>query len=134
MHFDFVGTTTTSISFRWNSTGITVAGTGSSGLAANELDSAYGISFVSPNSIYIADESNNRIQKWTIGASNGSTVAALENGTAGPSTFNSTGLFNPRDVVLDSNGDLYIVDTSWHRVLFWPNGGSSGTTVAGQSR
>ena len=132
MNFDFVATT--SISLRWNSTGITVAGTGSSGLAANQLDSAYGISFESPNSVYIADESNDRIQKWLVGGSSGTTVAGYGNGTSGPSSFNSTGLFNPRDVVVDSSGNLYIVDTSWHRVLYWPNGGSSGKAVAGQSR
>ena len=132
LYFDFVATT--SISLQWNSTGITVGGRGFSGLADDQLNSAYGISFVSPNSLYIADESNHRIQKWLVGAVNGSTVAGLTNGTSGPSGLNSTGLFNPRDVTLDSSGDLYIVDTSWNRVLYWPNGGSSGFAVAGQGK
>ncbi|CAF4197131.1 unnamed protein product, partial [Adineta steineri] len=73
---------------RWNKTGITIAGasSGSGGTADNLLSQPYGIALGSFDSLYIADLNNNRIQRWLINASNGTTVAGLSNGTAGASS------------------------------------------------
>ncbi|CAF1187884.1 unnamed protein product [Adineta steineri] len=118
------------ILYRWNTTGITVAGasSGSGGTADNLLYQPYGTALGSLNSLYIADFSNNRIQKWLINASNGTTVAGLSNGTAGAS---SIALNLPDSVVLDSNDNMYFTDRDNHRVVYWANGASSGTTIAG---
>ncbi|CAF4125113.1 unnamed protein product [Adineta steineri] len=115
---------------RWNTTGITVAGasSGSAGTADNLLFQPYGTALGSLNSLYIADFSNNRIQKWLINASNGTTMAGLSNGTAGAS---SIALNLSASVVLDSNDNMYFTDRDNHRVVYWANGASSGTTIAG---
>ncbi|CAF1058431.1 unnamed protein product [Adineta steineri] len=114
----------------WNKTGITVAGAsnGSAGKAANLLSQPYGTALGSSNSLYIADFANNRIQRWLINESNGTTVAGLSNATAGAS---SVALNMPVSVVLDSNDNMYFTDKINHRVVYWANGASSGTTIAG---
>ncbi|CAF1369505.1 unnamed protein product [Adineta steineri] len=122
--------TATPILHRWNKTGITVAGAsnGSTGTAANLLARPYGTALGSFNSLYIADLNNNRIQKWLINTSNVTTVAGLSNGAAGA---NSVAINLPDCVVLDSNDNMYITDRGNHRVVYWANGASSGTTIAG---
>ncbi|CAF1428731.1 unnamed protein product [Adineta steineri] len=122
--------TATPILHGWNTTGITAAGAsdGSGGTAPNLFSQPYGIALGSFDSLYIADFINNRIQKWLINASNGTTMAGLFNGTAGAS---SIALNLPASVVLDSNDNMYFTDRDNHRVVYWANGASSGTTIAG---
>ncbi|CAF1189894.1 unnamed protein product [Adineta steineri] len=119
-----------SILYRWNTTGITVAGAsnGSTGTADNLLLNPYGTALGSFDSLYIADFNNNRIQKWLSNASNGTTMAGLSNGTYGRS---SVALTLPVSVALDPNDNMYFTDRDNHRVVYWANGASSGTTIAG---
>ncbi|CAF0829287.1 unnamed protein product [Adineta steineri] len=121
---------TTPILHGWNKTGITVAGAsnGSAGTAPNLLSNPYGTALGSFNSLYIADFANNRIQRWLINGSNDTTMAGLSNATAGAS---SVALNIPVSVVLDSNDNMYFTDRNNHRVVYWANGASSGTTIAG---
>ena len=88
----------------------------------------YSLALDASNAIYITDYANNRIQKWMAGASNGTTVAGLANGTAGAS---STALQVPVGIVLDSSNNMYFTDRANHRVMYWANGASSGTVIAG---
>jgi hypothetical protein len=81
--------------------------------------------------LYIANDFNNRVQKYLMGATNGSTVAGDPNGVPGSS---SNLLHNPACIIVDSNGDLYISDVGNNRIQFWTNGASTGTTVAGIGR
>lgn len=82
-----------------------VAGSISAGLSANELSHPHGI-FVDTNSdLYVADSSNNRIQLFPSGQSNGTTL------------FGDPLLNHPTGVVLDWNGFLYIVDNKNHRIV-----------------
>ncbi|CAF4685001.1 unnamed protein product, partial [Rotaria socialis] len=62
------------------------------------------------------------------GASNGTTVAGQPNGVSGsvPSLLQA-----PASVVVDSNRNVYVADTSNHRVQLWSYGASFGTMVAG---
>lgn len=113
----------------WNSTGITVAGVSSSpGVSVNQLTLPYSIAIDSSNSLYMADRLNNRIQKWTYGATSGITIARQANGVSG------TGLNylnQPCDVILDVNNNFYIADTDNHRVLFWSINATTEIMVAG---
>lgn len=122
----------TSFLFRWNSTGMTVAGiTGSSGTDATQLANPFGVTLDSSNTLYIADRDNNRVQKWLSGASNATTVAGQSSGVSG------TGLNclnQPSNVEVDSTGNIYVTEVYNYRVLFWPSGASSGTLVAGNGR
>jgi hypothetical protein len=61
----------------------------------------------------------------------GTTIAGQSNGTAS-SALNY--LDYPSDLDVDSNGNIYVVDSYNHRVVLWPNGSSSGTIVAGNGK
>ena len=115
---------------RWNATGSTVAGDrgGVAGTSLNKLDRPFGFALDASNTLYIADQQNHRIQKWLRGASSGSTIAGQASGTSGTSLSD---LYQPSAVILDTNGDMYISDTSNNRVQYWPTIATSGTTVAG---
>ncbi|CAF3513582.1 unnamed protein product [Rotaria socialis] len=123
-------TSSTSFPITWNSTAETIAGiaAGTAGVTANELYYPYGMALDSANSLYVADYHNNRIQKWLSGATNGTTIAGQSSGVAGAS---STALTMPVAIVLDSANNMYFTDRGNHRVMYWTNGASSGTTIAG---
>ncbi|CAF4148654.1 unnamed protein product, partial [Adineta steineri] len=123
-------TSTTNFTSAWNSTGITVAGDagGLSGTAANRFNGPYVLRFDSSNALIISDTINNRIQKWSIGNSSGTTIAGQANGTAGAS---ATSLFQPVGIALDSSDSIYVADKSNNRIMFWANGASSGSMIAG---
>ena len=126
MLFFFIAT---ALSTRWNKTGITIAGiTGSPGVAANRFAHPHCLVLGPSNVVYVTDQPNNRVQKWIINATTGSTVAGQSSGVLG-STLNQ--LCYPSDLAVDVSGNLYIVDGGNHRVVYWPNGASSGTMVAG---
>ena len=101
---------------------------GSTGLSANLLARPSMVVFDSSNALYVADADNNRIQKWNNGASTGVTVAGLANGAAGTST---SALNHPVGIAFDSSYNMYISEQGNHRVIYWINGASSGTVVAG---
>ena len=98
------------------STSITVAGNGCAGSSLNKLIHPEGI-FVHENfSLYVADSGNDRIQHFLPGQKNATTVA----GYGAPDTIT---LYSPRDVKLDKNNYLFIVDTNNDRIVgSGPNG------------
>ncbi|CAF4921793.1 unnamed protein product, partial [Rotaria sp. Silwood1] len=123
-------TTTTSTQLRWNSTGSTIVGiTSSSGSASNQLYTPYHLTLDSNDSLYVADYDNHRVQKYLKGASTGTTVAG-KNVTATTALDN---LYYPTGIIVDSSMNIYIADTNNNRVMFWSNGASSGTQIAGST-
>ena len=117
------------VSLRWNTTGITVAGVTRVGtFASNNLYMPLGLALDATDALIIADQYNNRIQKWITAATSGATLAGQANGVAGAT---SNTLNWPNSVLVNSNNSLYIVDTNNHRVQFWANGATSEVTVAG---
>ena len=62
--------------------------------------------------IYVADRDNRRIQFFSIGQSNGTTIA----GITGILGANASLLNNPISVVLDTQLNLYVSDTVNHRI------------------
>ena len=105
---------------------VMVAGTGTAGAAASQLNNPYRIFVDSDKSIYIADQSNNRIQRWTYGACFGVTVAGT--GTAG--TIASQ-LNLPSSVIVDSNQVMYIGDQYNNRIHRWAVGDCVGQCLVG---
>ncbi len=92
-----------------NSTRI-VAGNGSNGSASNMLYNPRGI-FVDINlNLYVADCSNSRVQLFSSGQLNGTTIAG--NTTADNFTFGC-----PHGVVLDADNRLFILDYTYHRIV-----------------
>ena len=112
------------------SSGVTVAGSlvGNSGIADSLLNSPAGIFVGAGDTLYIADQFNNRIQKWAPGAAFGVTVAGSASGTVG---IDDSLLNTPVGVHVDSAGNIYVSDQSNQRVQLWMAGAATGTTVAG---
>jgi sugar lactone lactonase YvrE len=101
----------------WNSTIKIIAGvTSSAGSSATLLYNPMGIFYDANNTLFVADSSNNRIQKFVNGSSTGITVSNLS-------------LSNPTAVYITNTNILYIVDYSNYRIQQWNN--SIVTTVAG---
>ena len=87
-----------------------VAGTGSPGLSSTKLQNPRGI-FVNINfDLYVADTGNGRIQLFRSGEQNATTVA-------GCGTPQNLTLIYPTDVVLDADGNLYIVESHKNRII-----------------
>lgn len=102
---------------------------GSQGTGPDQFSYPYGI-FVdttASNTIYVADTNNHRIQRWAPGASSGTTVAGLT------SYFGNelNQLYDPQTLLVDTNGYMFIVDTSNSRIMKWMIGASSGVVIAG---
>ena len=107
---------TNSVVLRWNSSGIALA---------SLLGGPYGFKLDQVGTLYIAEQSLNRIKKWLFGASSGIVIA----GTLGNA---SDQFFQPVDVLIESNEDMYVTDRGNNRLQFWSNGSLSGRTVAGK--
>ncbi len=100
------------------------------GIAPNHLDFPIGIVLDSSNTLYVADADNNRIQKLLFGNTAATTVAGNSSGASGVTNY----LLNyPNDVAVDSNGNVYVVDTSNNRIQLWYVNATSGITIAGNS-
>ena len=104
---------------------------GSLGSASNQLWGPADV-FVTSTFIYIVEESNYRVQRWTRNGSNTTTVAGIT-GVYGDPT--STVAFRQSyGIYLDKYGYLYVCDQQNNRVLRYPPGsasGDSGVMVAG---
>ncbi len=95
-------------------TATTVAGGNGAGLGSDQLDQPAGV-YVSKKTgdIYIADQNNHRIQRWSPGATSGVTIV----GISGVSGTNATMLNSPANVILNKNETyLYVSDNNNHRV------------------
>ena len=113
-------------------TGTTVAGGNGAGSAANQLHLPSGVAVDGDGNVYIADQNNQRIQKFPPGstsATNGTTVAG------GNGAGNAANQLNgPFGVAVDGTGNMYIADTNNNRIQKFPpesTSATNGTTVAG---
>jgi sugar lactone lactonase YvrE len=79
--------------------------------------------------LYVCDQQNNRVQMWTNGAVNGTTVAGDSTGTPGSTSIL---LKQPSTLTFDDNGFLYVSDQQNNRVQRYPPNSLNGTMVAGQ--
>ncbi len=112
----------------------TVAGgdVGDGGPATNAtLRTPYGVAVDTSGNLFIADANNNRIRK--VNASGTITTVAGDgaqgfSGDGGPAT--NARLYFPSGVAVDTSGNLFIADTSNHRVRK-VNASGTITTVAG---
>ncbi|CAF4182133.1 unnamed protein product [Rotaria sp. Silwood2] len=133
--FDITSLTTTTTpapvcSLQWNTVGTTVAGAanGAAGVTLNRLSGPRDIFLGSSSTLNIADSNNNRVQKWTIGAAAGTTVAGQTGGAPGAG---ANQLRFPTGVVVDETSTVLVVDDINDRVQSWPLIAVQGTTIAG---
>jgi sugar lactone lactonase YvrE len=116
----------------------TVAGNGSTGDSGDggpatgaQLNAPFGVAIDSGGNLFIAEHGGDRVRKVSAGgiittvAGNGSQGYS---GDGGPAT--SAQLYNPGNVAVDANGNLYIADSLNNRIRKVSAGGIM-TTVAG---
>ncbi len=94
----------------------TPAGNGYGG-SATQLANPRGIFVDNSGNLYVADLSNNRIQKFAPGVDEG--VTLIE------------GLGQPHDVSVDASGNIYVLEQSDNKISKWTSDGSSLGVVAG---
>jgi len=121
----------------------TVAGTGTGGYLTSEdnglatlakLNYPTGTAVDNSGNLYIADSSNNRIRKVATNGSIITTVAGTVIGYSGDSGAATSAKMDwPNGVAIDSSGNLYIADTSNHRIRKVDATSKIITTVAGTS-
>lgn len=96
---------------------MTVAGNGLCGSGANRLSSPAGVYVDSNGNVYVSDYGNQRIQRWSYGATVGVTVAA---------NINCYGIY------VDIHGAIYASDVVNHRIMRYSSGsGVNGVVIAG---
>jgi len=96
-------------------------------ITSNSLNAPKGIVLDSTDTLYVADNNNNRVQRIFVGYTNDTTVAGNASGFSG-STANY--LDFPNDIAIDSYDNLYVADSFNSRVQLWLFNASSGTTIA----
>ena len=96
----------------------TIAGGNGQGGNNNQLSYPRGLFVDAAGTVFIADDPwNGRIQKWTAGATEGTTIISNLN--------------DPTDVALDAEGNIYVVEANNHRVVKYASDGTGGDVVAG---
>lgn len=85
---------------------------GSSGATASTFTSPIDMTFDPMGNMYVADRGNHRIQFFSAGEMNGITIA----GITGINGSNATTLNRPWSLKLDSQLNLYVTDSSNHRI------------------
>jgi sugar lactone lactonase YvrE len=117
---------------RWNTSASTVAGQLSmTNATPYYLNGPSGIFIDSSNTLYVADGSNNRVQQFLLGSTIGTTVAGQPNGSFGSQ---ANRLWDPSDVAVDLNGNIYVAEINNNRVQLWHVNATSGITVAGNGK
>jgi len=78
------------------------------------------------NSLYCSDDQGHRVSKKWLGDNSSVIIIVAGNGSNG-STSNR--LSFPNGIFVDTNFDLYVADTSNHRIQLFPLGQSNGITI-----
>ena len=95
------------------------------GQASDKLANAQSIFVDLEGNVFIADYSNNRIQKWRPGATEGETVAT---GSIQVQGIEDSDLRGPLAITMDLEGNLLIIDDEL-RVVKWVPGAETGETI-----
>ncbi|CAF1463108.1 unnamed protein product [Adineta ricciae] len=77
----------------------------------DKLDEPSGVYVDEQETVYIADQGNNRIMRWLKDATNGTLIAGGNGRGSAPNQFDK-----PSDVFLDRQGNLYVTDMINNRV------------------
>ena len=101
---------------------------GGYGSESNQLMYPFGL-FIDEsdsNTLYVADTGNHRIQKWLTNATHGITMAGI-------TSFYGNELFQlwaHQALIVDTNKNMFIMDTGNNRIMRWKIGSSSGEVIS----
>ena len=116
----------------------TVAGTGMTGFSGDggaatgaQLSNVYGVAVDAAGNLFVADSSNHRIRVVPALTGTITTMAGMATSSGDGGAATAAQLYYPRGVVLDGAGNLYIADSSNHRVRMVAASTGVITTVAG---
>src|SRR5882724_1330248 len=109
--------------------GVTVAGGNGSGTAANQLFTPAGVFLDRDGNMYVADNNNNRVQRFPPGSTSATKGFAVAGGYGQGMAANQ--LDHPSSVFVDAHGNIYVADQGNHRIQEFSSGGGPGITVAG---
>ena len=113
------------------SSGTLIAGGNGLGLNNTQLYNPSTLYFDAPsNSLIIANRYAHNIVRWTLGDTHWTLLAGSTNRTSGSL---STLLNSPFGVTSDPMGNIYVSDTSNHRIQLFLAGQLSGITIAGST-
>ena len=109
----------------------------SSGTDYQSFEWPYDVSIDNSGNIYIADCANNRISKWD---SSGNAIGWIGGGSNGWQTGSAPGTgtdyqsFNePKGVIVDNSGNIYVVDCGNNRISKWDSSGNAIGWIGGGS-
>ena len=106
------------------------------GVSAYSLSAPTALTVDASGNVYLADEPNHRVLYYE----SGFTIATRVYGQGGSFTsrvannggVSARSLYLPRDVALDASGNVYVVDSGNHRVLYYVPGSTTATRMYGQ--
>jgi sugar lactone lactonase YvrE len=111
------------------SSGTVVAGGNGAGIGSTQLWNPYGFTLdSSSNSLIIVNYNAHNVVRWVLGATSWTLLAGSNSGISGNTALLMN---NPLSVVLDSSGNMYVSDTTNHRIQMCLAGQSNATTIAG---
>ncbi|CAF4522938.1 unnamed protein product [Rotaria sp. Silwood1] len=103
---------------------IVVAGGNGQGANVNQLNDPLYIFVDRQQAVYVSDNENHRVMKWSNGAKE---IVAGGQGKGNALTQLSC----PHGLFVDMLGTLYVADSLNHRVMRWPKGAKEGTVIVG---
>ncbi|PJZ47424.1 hypothetical protein EHQ30_04305 [Leptospira brenneri] len=103
-------------------------------VSANSLNNVRGIGISQSGELYAVDMGNNRVLHFP----NQSNVPSVVYGQSGFSTSaagaaSATSLSTPLAVGIDSAGGVYVSESAYHRILYFPPGSTTASRVYGQT-
>lgn len=107
------------------------------GVSANSLSQPTAVLVDSAGGVYICDYGNGRILYYSSGSTTATRVygqsGSFTTSTLATSTFSPTAntLLKPSGLALDSSGGLYVSDSGFHRILYYPSGTTTPSRVYG---
>ena len=106
---------------------IGIPGTGAAGTGTNEVYRPNGVAVDSADNVYVTEQANHRVQKFD---SNG-VYAGLTIGTPGVAGSDNAHFDQPKDITLDSAGNIYVADGEGanHRVQKFDSSGTHLLTL-----
>lgn len=107
--------------------------TGMPGTSETSFSSPRAVTIAPDGGLYVAESANNRVLYFPPGATTATRVYGSDSfTTAQPGTASETRFNGPFGMAVDSEGGLYVADSTNNRVLYFPVGSTTASRVYGQ--